>query len=165
MDTFSFSFSFLRGITGHQWIPLKGQWLEALIFSSICASTNGWANNRDTGDVTRYSAHQNVTEMLPDKTFQSQWSLHVSHPVCQTRYMGCVRCKYNMTLGPWICCVTILLKQLLVMLVYKKFNELQNDTDGVRIQRKAYPLRARGHPVIFCKANCLSHDMFCNSGW
>ena len=35
--------------TGHRWIPLtKGQWRGALMFSLICAWTNGWANHRDT---------------------------------------------------------------------------------------------------------------------
>ena len=31
--------------------PHKGQWGRALIFSMICASTNGWVNNRDAGDL------------------------------------------------------------------------------------------------------------------
>ena len=30
--------------------PHKGQWHGALIFSLICAWTNGWVNNRDAGD-------------------------------------------------------------------------------------------------------------------
>ena len=34
--------------TGHRWIPLTiGQWRGALIFSLICAWTNGWVNNWD----------------------------------------------------------------------------------------------------------------------
>ena len=30
--------------------PHKGQWRGALMFSLICAWTNGWANNREAGD-------------------------------------------------------------------------------------------------------------------
>ena len=40
---------FVRGI--HRSLvdtPHKGQWHRALMFSLICAWTNGWANNRDT---------------------------------------------------------------------------------------------------------------------
>ena len=33
----------------------KGQWRGALMFSLICAWTNGWANNQDTGALRRYS--------------------------------------------------------------------------------------------------------------
>ena len=39
----------------------KGQWLGALVFSLICAWTNGCANNRDTGGLRRYRFHCNVT--------------------------------------------------------------------------------------------------------
>ena len=31
--------------------PHKGQWCGALVFSVICAWTNGWVNNRDAGDL------------------------------------------------------------------------------------------------------------------
>ena len=34
--------------------PHKGQWHGALMFSLICAWTNGWANNRDAGDLGRW---------------------------------------------------------------------------------------------------------------
>ena len=43
--------------------PHKGQWCVALMFSLICASTNGWANNRDAGDLKRHCAHYDVTIM------------------------------------------------------------------------------------------------------
>ena len=39
----------------------KGQWQGALIFSLICASTNGGANYRDAGDLRRHCAHYDVT--------------------------------------------------------------------------------------------------------
>ena len=43
--------------------PHKGQWRGALLFSLICAWTNGWVNNRDGGDLRRHCAHYDVTVM------------------------------------------------------------------------------------------------------
>ena len=37
-----------------RWSPLKGQWRGVLMFSLICAWTNGWANNQDGGDLRRH---------------------------------------------------------------------------------------------------------------
>ena len=34
--------------------PHEGQWRGALVFSLICAWTNGWATNRDAGDLRCY---------------------------------------------------------------------------------------------------------------
>ena len=44
--------------------PHKGQWRRALTFSLICARTKGWADNRDTIDLSRYCAHYDVTVMV-----------------------------------------------------------------------------------------------------
>ena len=44
--------------------PHKGQWRGALMFSLICAWTNGWVNNRDVGDLGRYGAHHDVNVMI-----------------------------------------------------------------------------------------------------
>ena len=41
--------------------PHKDQWRRISMFSLICAWTNGWANNRHTGDFRRYRAHYDVT--------------------------------------------------------------------------------------------------------
>ena len=47
--------------TGHRWSPLiKGQWRGALMFSLICAWTNGWVNNRGAGDLRHNCAHYDV---------------------------------------------------------------------------------------------------------
>ena len=43
--------------------PHKGQWRGVLMFSLICACTNGWANNRDAGYLRRHRAHYDVTVM------------------------------------------------------------------------------------------------------
>ena len=46
-----------------RWIPLtKGQWRGALIFSLICARTNGW-NNQAAGHLKHHLAHYDVTVM------------------------------------------------------------------------------------------------------
>ena len=41
--------------------PHKDQWRGALVFSLICAWTNGSANNRDAGDLSHPHVHYNVT--------------------------------------------------------------------------------------------------------
>ena len=55
---------FVRGI--NRWpvnSPHKGQRRGALMFSLICARINGWANNREAGDLRRYRAHYGATVM------------------------------------------------------------------------------------------------------
>ena len=60
---------FVRGI---HWSPLnsphKGQhtWRGALMFSLICAWTNGWVNNGDAGDLRRHRAHYDGVVMFLD---------------------------------------------------------------------------------------------------
>ena len=60
---------FVRGI--HRW-PVdsshKAQWRGGCVFSLICAWTNGWASNRNAGDLRRHRAHYDVTV----KQFQRQ---------------------------------------------------------------------------------------------
>ena len=70
-ETCSASLAFMREI--HRWLrgihrspvnsPHTNQWRGALIFSLICAWTNGWVNNQDTGDLRRHSVHYDVTVM------------------------------------------------------------------------------------------------------
>ena len=43
--------------------PHKGQWRGALMFTLICAWTNGLVNNRDAGDLRRHRAHYDITVM------------------------------------------------------------------------------------------------------
>ena len=43
--------------------PHKGQWRGALMFPLICVWINGWANNREAGDLRRYRGHYNVIVM------------------------------------------------------------------------------------------------------
>ena len=44
--------------------PHKGQWRGALMFSVICTWINGWANNREAGDLRRHRVHFDVTLMV-----------------------------------------------------------------------------------------------------
>ena len=44
--------------------PHKGQWYGALMFSLICAWTNSWANNGDTGDFRHHHTHNDVIVMI-----------------------------------------------------------------------------------------------------
>ena len=41
--------------------PHKGQWRRRLIFFSICAGTNSWPSNWDSGDLRRHRAHYGGT--------------------------------------------------------------------------------------------------------
>ena len=72
--------------TGHR--PHKGQWSGALMFSLICAWTNGWVDNWNAGGFRRRCAHYDVTVMnngfsSPAKCKPSlcqQLSYHVTVP-------------------------------------------------------------------------------------
>ena len=44
--------------------PHKGKWRGTLMFSLICARTNGWVNNRDACDLRCYRVHYEVTVMI-----------------------------------------------------------------------------------------------------
>ena len=68
METISPSLALCAGnspVTGE--FPYKGQWRGALIFSLICAWTNGWVNNREAGNLRRHRAHYDVTLMNRSK--------------------------------------------------------------------------------------------------
>ena len=100
METFSALLAFVRGI--HLWqvnSPHKGQWHGALVFSLICRWTNGWVNNRDTGDLRHHPANYDVTIMdtdercrnnSPSKGHQPNFS-HIFHKPKQP----------NITETPW----------------------------------------------------------------
>ena len=57
---------FVRGIHRSRWIPHKGQWRGALMFSLTCVWTymiNDWVNNREAGDLRCHRAHYDVIVM------------------------------------------------------------------------------------------------------
>ena len=63
MEAFPRYWPFVRGIHGSPVnSPHKGQWCGALMFPLICAWINGWANNREAGDLRRHRTHY---ESLP----------------------------------------------------------------------------------------------------
>ena len=56
-------------VTGPLWGESIGnrrnsQWRGALVFSLICAWTNGWATRQDDGDLRRHRAQYYVTVMF-----------------------------------------------------------------------------------------------------
>ena len=55
--------------------PHKGQWCGALVFSLICA----WTNGRDAGDVRRHGAHYDVTVMIMEKFRRCVKALRPGH--------------------------------------------------------------------------------------
>ena len=66
---------FVRGIHRSPVNSLhKGQRRGALMFSLICAWINGWANNREAGDLRRRRAHHDVIVM--------SWSTYTRVPIC-----------------------------------------------------------------------------------
>ena len=59
--------------------PHRGQWLRALMFSVICAWTNGWVNNLDVGDFWRLRAHYDVIVLSRDTKDLFQATDMISH--------------------------------------------------------------------------------------
>ena len=84
METFSALLDLCAGnspVPGE--FPRIGQWRGALVFSLICASINGWVNNREAGDLRRDRAHYDVIVMKHNNdkgtiyTHQKVW-LHLT---------------------------------------------------------------------------------------
>ena len=73
MKTFSALLALCEGI------PLtKASGCRTSMVSLICPWTNGWANNRDAGDLRRHGAHYDVTAMLstgPSVCQPGQWTI------------------------------------------------------------------------------------------
>ena len=66
---------FVRGIhRGPVNCPHKGQWREALMFSLICAWTNGWVTNRNAGRLRRHRARYGVTVIISLCLLRVIWS-------------------------------------------------------------------------------------------
>ena len=51
--------------------PHKDQWRRALVFSLICAWTNGWVNNGEAGDLRRHRAHYDRITTTPNQIYHS----------------------------------------------------------------------------------------------
>ena len=82
METFSALLALCVGeFTGNRWIPrTKASDAELWCFLWSASEKNGWANNRDAGDLRRHRAHYNVT--VRDPLFQTRlngiWDIFVS---------------------------------------------------------------------------------------
>ena len=68
--------------------PYKGQWRGALMFSLICAWTNGWIDNRDAGDLRRHGVHYDVIVMIThrdngDSCCGFRWYVTLCYVNCQ----------------------------------------------------------------------------------
>ena len=61
--------------------PHKGQWRGASMFSLICARINGWVNNREAGDLSRYRAHYDVSAMVHGMPHNIHYSTYIIHCV------------------------------------------------------------------------------------
>ena len=73
METFPHCWHFVRGIHRSAVnFPHKGQWRGGLMFSLICAWTNGWVNHRESGDLSRHRAYYDVTVM--DAAEEVHWN-------------------------------------------------------------------------------------------
>ena len=80
MQTFPRYWPFVRGI--HRSLvnsANKGQWRRALMFLLICTWTNGWANNRDAGDLRRHRAHHDVTVIDCSSFIRHLWQSTKKH--------------------------------------------------------------------------------------
>ena len=67
---------FLEESTGHRWIPItKASDAELWCFFDLHRK-NGWANNRDAGDLRRHRAHHDVTVMPWMDSQRAQWWRH-----------------------------------------------------------------------------------------
>ena len=63
-NTISVTGHLCEEFTSHRWIPIKGQWRRALMFSLICVWINGWVNSGEDVDLRRNRAHYNVIVMI-----------------------------------------------------------------------------------------------------
>ena len=90
---FSRYWPFVRGI--HRWpvdSPHKGQWRRALMFSLICAWTNGWANNRNAGELRRHRADFDVTVIslyiCSSRSMFDRWGLFYKRFLANNSYLN-----------------------------------------------------------------------------
>ena len=72
--------------------PHKGQWRVALMFSLICVWINGWVNNREACDLSRYRAHYDVTIKSTKWEYacQTRPSTCLTHPTCKDNEIICI---------------------------------------------------------------------------
>ena len=97
---------FVRGI--HQSpvnSPHIGQWRRALMFSLICAWTNGWINNLEAGDLRRHHAHYDVI-VIPERYYWfSYWAGLISGNIIWNLFINA--CKALLILCTKLLCFLV----------------------------------------------------------
>ena len=84
METFSALLAICAGIhLSPVNSPQKGQWRGALMFSLICAWTNGWVNNREAGDLRCHRAHYDVNVMITPSGLGTMVIHHSGSCICR----------------------------------------------------------------------------------
>ena len=91
---------------GHRWIPLTKASDAALMFSLICAWTNGWANNRAADGWRRHRAHYDVIVMVKEQFSNkyyglSSWVLKIKFVSNEGVLMSRSRLNNGATHGGW----------------------------------------------------------------
>ena len=82
METFSALLAFCAGnspVTDE--FPLQRPGAQSFDVSLICAWINGWANNREAGDLRRHRAHYDVTVMYLAFTSELWTAIITSEPM------------------------------------------------------------------------------------
>ena len=93
---------FVRGMNS----PHKGQWRGALMFSFICAWTNGWANNREAGDLRRYRAHYDPAIM---NIGIGEVDMFVNDRTCSVKNWDNSPCPWLVKIGSFLSTVAFIL--------------------------------------------------------
>ena len=88
METFSALLALCEGNRrSPDGFPSQRPLARSLVFSLICAWTNGWANNRYVGDMRRHCTHYDVTVM--EMAQPSWWKTRSHIPHSQHRGFWC----------------------------------------------------------------------------
>ena len=85
--------------------PHKGQWRGDLMFYLIWAWINGWANNREAGDLRRHRAHYDVIVM------RVRFSRGATYLTCLAWKGVCFKqCKtvFELNLTTFLLCISLL---------------------------------------------------------
>ena len=125
----------VTGVQEMHWSPVnsphKGQWRRVLMFSLICAWTNGWICNRDASHLRRHRAHYDVAQCiqhLKDLIWPMCWSVSklqclggipawlVSHRApwhCIKTHRGRQHVRSRIV-GMWTCSITWMLQKRII---------------------------------------------------
>ena len=77
--------------------PHKGQWRGTLMFSLICASINGWVNNREAGDLRHHRVHYGVSVMTMQAVCCCWFCLNLGVMFFEPRWHFCTCIYDNLT--------------------------------------------------------------------